>query len=289
MEEELWKPCTLNNTYQVSSLGRWKWADGRIYAHKPHRSGYVRVQVKEIGIKALHILVALAFIPNAEPLIKHQVNHINGIRSDNRVSNLEWVSVSENANKKVFKRIKCKDNPNRYTDLSGEVWRSITLDTVSIKASNYGRIETQYGTKTYGSMGSDGYMRVHIKSVKIFLVHRLVCAAFHGPAPVVDYVVNHKDYNRTNNTPENLEWVTQSYNNTHGALNRSTIVSHNQRRIEQWTTDKSKLVATYDNIIIAAEATGSNRSSIVQMVRQHPKPRYSVGGFFWKYADDPPT
>lgn len=60
--------------------------------------GYKRVQLAHAGIKTkvpVHVLVARAFLPNCEK--KPCVNHINGIKTDNRVENLEWVTHRENS------------------------------------------------------------------------------------------------------------------------------------------------------------------------------------------------
>lgn len=96
--EEIWKDVPgCEGKYFVSNLGRVK---GPKKILKPSISnwGYERLRIRTNLGKAIsprvHRLVAQAFIPNPEG--KPEVNHIDGDKRNNRVSNLEWVTPSEN-------------------------------------------------------------------------------------------------------------------------------------------------------------------------------------------------
>ena len=75
-------------------MGNLKHGDEPIRQHYDSE-GYVRVSVKGVGRKRIHQFVAQAFIENTEN--KPYINHINGVKDDNRVENLEWVTPKENS------------------------------------------------------------------------------------------------------------------------------------------------------------------------------------------------
>ena len=116
MNKEIWKPIIgYEGTYEVSSLGRVK-SVGRtvqggnqsgpclmkktekIMAQYTTRGGYKVVRFKKAGKYKefyVHRLVAIAFIDTAADH-KVEVNHIDGDKTNNAVTNLEWVTHQKN-------------------------------------------------------------------------------------------------------------------------------------------------------------------------------------------------
>ena len=92
-----------NPEYMISDQGIFYLKNGVASHTKTNRAGYIVASMYKSGTYAhqfVHILVATAFVPNPDK--KPYVNHINGIRSDNRAENLEWVTAAENSQRKVF-------------------------------------------------------------------------------------------------------------------------------------------------------------------------------------------
>lgn len=113
IEEEVWKDIKgFEGRYQISSFGRVRSVDRIIKNSLGYSSSvkgqpikllitgqgylYVRLPTKDgKRSKFIHRLVAETFIVNHKDY--PVVNHINGVKTDNRLPNLEWVTHSQNA------------------------------------------------------------------------------------------------------------------------------------------------------------------------------------------------
>ncbi len=98
--------------YQVSNLGNVKslHGKGKIMRLGKMKKGYLLVELSKNAVRKgvlVHRLVALAFIPNPEN--KPQINHKDGVKSNNNLSNLEWVTAIENSRHSITSGLQKKE------------------------------------------------------------------------------------------------------------------------------------------------------------------------------------
>lgn len=106
---EEWRSIPDFDGYQASSLGKIRGIDrlkpgrngfrltrGQELKQTPNKKGYPEVRLRKNGThtRLVHKLVASAFLVKTEGCT--QINHINGVKTDNSFENLEWVTQSQN-------------------------------------------------------------------------------------------------------------------------------------------------------------------------------------------------
>ena len=123
---EVWKPLYIQERiYYVSNTGRVKNKYNKILHAVVGSSGYEEICLcvnYKRYYKRVHRLVAQAFLPN--PNNYPCINHINGNKLDNNVSNLEWCSTKYNVNygNCIAKRANSKKKPVQRIDKDGKIY-----------------------------------------------------------------------------------------------------------------------------------------------------------------------
>lgn len=168
-----------------------------------------------------------------------------------------------------------------------EIWKDIK-DYPNYQVSNLGNVKNIKTNKILKPFATGNeYLKVALSNKsnkKQFLIHRLVATAF-IPNPNNLPEVNHiKEFEKTNNKVENLEWCDHSYNQNYGTRNervaeklRRTMKIVRCKKINQYDL-KGNYIKTWNSVAEAQKEIGS--SHIWQCLNGTFK---QTKGYIWRY------
>ena len=127
---EEWRSIDGYLNYQVSNIGRFRNSKTGVILKPGNRGEYLSITLYKGGKKAqyyTHRLVAQEFLPN--PNNKETVDHIDGNKHNNYVSNLRWATRSENQtntktkkHSSLYKGVSWVEKRNKFQSTKNDIF-----------------------------------------------------------------------------------------------------------------------------------------------------------------------
>ena len=117
LPNEKWIACCKDNDYEVSDQGRFRNKSTKIIYEGTIAQGYQKVFIRSKPY-LLHRLILQSFTPVEDPS-NWTVDHINGIRTDNRLENSRWVTGEDNTMFMLQNRAKLNKELTRIINKMG--------------------------------------------------------------------------------------------------------------------------------------------------------------------------
>ena len=301
--EEIWKSIEGFENYEVSNLGKVRNKKGKEL--KQQLNIYYHVGLydsnKKCYKKAVHRLVAFAFIPNPDNL--PIVNHIDENKLNNIVSNLEWTSIKDN----VLHSTKSHPNDLRYKkaskrilqyNLAGEFikeWNSvteasiqlgITVSTISSclknKTKTSGGFQWKYFEQNYPLNINSVNGKTHINnSIIQYDLNGNYIRLWNSIKDIV------KEYNIR--TPYKItdccKGITENYNGyiwKYYSKDFKSKIIPKHLKIGQYNSEK-QLIKLHNNIIDALNYIGGKSEAMI--IHCCEGLRNKAYGYIWKYEE----
>lgn len=257
--------CRLENLEWVSASMNAQHASKAITKEMMSESAkYKKRPVKQIDPTTGKLIRSFSSVIEAANALDIYAQNISAVLAGRKkiAGSFKWEADDE---KKLIK-------PN--STIEGEKWLPIIGWEDLYEVSDIGRVRGKVRNLVLTGAFVSGYKTVALckyPEQKTELVHRLVASAFLGPPASKDMVVNHKDENRLNNVPSNLEWLSQQENVAHS---RGT-------KVHQIDSKTMSVVNTFNSVNAAERAVHTCHRTINKAILEGSM----AAGFMWKLAD----
>lgn len=165
-------------------------------------------------------------------------------------------------------------------------WREVK-EYSNYEVNQFGEIRHKTRKKVLKPRSNNGgyqYVNFKINGKNInFAVHRIVANAF-IPNPNGYTEINHKDYDRTNNCVDNLEWVSSSQNKQHAYLKDENKNSRGKAVVQR--SKDGVYIKTFETISKAAKEMNCSVSAISNCCLGRTK---TSQGFLWSFVEGSTT
>lgn len=263
-----------------------------------YTGGKVKINNEKHGIKRL---VAICFkIKDYERIMdenerKYIIHNIDNDIKNNKIENLKIISSNENAK---LKNIKPFTSNNYFQSLEldfEKMIREVEYKKIDILPNHIifknGKIYSTLLNRFLVGSDHDGYLRINFSEKSSYLINRLVCFAFNPKSnknkyeDYDDLQVNHKNFITTDNSADNLEWVTPSENMKHSYDNGN---DNKSRSVLQYDKETDELLGEYKSIAEASRQTGDTESQIRTSAKGNGK-LVGPAQYYWKHKNPEKT